>query len=136
MVAAGVTGLPSLAVSDAEAEPVGKALKACADYYGWDFVEKFGPILLLGLTMGGLEAKVIARTKADLPRIAAMRAEARERKRERKAANAPAPAPDPTAPPPTAPVNPRGRSAAAQLAAAEEAIMTVPENLTQLLADA
>ena len=130
LVAAGVTGVPELAVTDAEAAPVGKALQVCAEYYGWDFVEKLGPIFMLGLTVGTLEMKVMARTKAAIPRVAQAKAEARRRKQERQSTAQPTA----TEAPPT-PTADRGMNPAALLAALEEQTTAIPENLAELVAD-
>jgi hypothetical protein len=81
MVGAGVTGQPGIAISDEEAAPVGNALKVVADYYGWDPLEKFGPVFLLGIQLSVLEAKVFKRVRVQAPEVRRLKQEARARKR-------------------------------------------------------
>ena len=81
MVGAGVTGQPGIAISDEEAAPVGNALKVVADYYGWDPLEKFGPLFLLGIQLSVLEAKVIKRVRVQAPEVRRLKQEAKARKR-------------------------------------------------------
>jgi hypothetical protein len=81
MVGAGVTGQPGIAISDDEAAPVGNALKVVADYYGWDPLEKFGPLFLLGIQLSVLEAKVIKRVRVQAPEVRRLKQEAKARKR-------------------------------------------------------
>ena len=81
MVGAGVTGQPGIAISDEEAAPVGNALKVVADYYGWDPLEKFGPLFLLGIQLSVLEAKVFKRVRVQAPEVRRLKQEARARKR-------------------------------------------------------
>jgi hypothetical protein len=81
MVGAGVTGQPGIAISDDEAAPVGNALKVVADYYGWDPLEKFGPLFLLGIQLSVLEAKVFKRVRVQAPEVRRLKQEAKARKR-------------------------------------------------------
>jgi len=98
-VGAGVTGVPGLIVTDAEAKPVGEALKVFADFYGWDPIEKFGPVFLLGMQLAIVEGKVIKRVRQQAPEVKRLKAEA---KLKRGGGNI-VPLPDiqsPTTPPP------------------------------------
>ena len=60
-IPAGLLGIPELAVTSAEADMIGGHLQTCAEYYGWDFMEKLGPAFMLCLTAGALEVKVAKR---------------------------------------------------------------------------
>lgn len=79
-IPAGLTGMPALYVTDAEAKPVGEALEVCAEFYGWDFVERFGPAFMLSIAIGALELKVAKRVMSDRPRVQAAKLEAKRRK--------------------------------------------------------
>lgn len=79
-VPAGLTGYSGLSITDAEAKPVGEALQVCAEFYGWDFVERFGPAFMLSITIGTLELKVAKRVAAERPIVRAAKAEAKRRK--------------------------------------------------------
>ncbi len=125
-IGAGVTGLPGLMVSDAEAKPVGAALKVCADYYGWDFVERFGPLFLLGITLGGLEAKVVVRVRQELPEVARLKRSARRGPNPFHLVPDLEPDMEPVEPTTPAPQQPM--SAAQQLRALQELAQAIPED--------
>ena len=79
-IPAGLLALPPLYVTETEAMPVGVALQTCAEFYGWDFVEKMGPAFMLCITIGALELKVAGRVRAEMPLIREAKREAKRRK--------------------------------------------------------
>lgn len=118
-VAAGATGLSSLYISEEEAVPVGKALKTCADYYGWDFVEKLGPAFMLAITVGTVEVKVISRAREEIP---AKRAAQRAKQAPKTPRMTVVPPEETASPPPK-------KTLDQLLADAEAQALAIPENL-------
>ena len=118
-VAAGATGLSSLYVSEEEAVPVGKALKTCADYYWWDFVEKLGPAFMLAITLGTVEVKVISRAREEIP---AKRAAQRAKQAPKTPRMTVVPPEETASPPPK-------KTLDQLLADAEAQALAIPENL-------
>lgn len=124
MLGAGVTGIPGIAITDAEAAPVGKALKVFADYYGWDPIEKFGPGLLLGFQLTMVEAKVIKRVRVQAPEVKRLKQEAARRKRGLVPEAEPITPVDPV---PTAPA--AEMTDAQKLRILEEMVSAIPEDM-------
>lgn len=128
-IAAGVTGVVGLAVTEDEAKPVGDALKLCADYYGWDFVERFGPVFVLGLSLTTLEMKVAVRTAAEVKAGGGRRGRKRQEQQTQPVPQAPVGPVEPPqgwTPPPT-PMDPSQGRGAALLALLEEEVVNGPD---------
>ena len=128
-IAAGVTGVVGLAVTGDEAKPVGDALKLCADYYGWDFVERFGPVFVLGLSLTTLEMKVAVRTAAEVKAGGGRRGRKRQEQQTQPVPQAPVVPQEPPqgwTPPPT-PMDPSQGRGAALLALLEEEVVNGPD---------
>ena len=126
MVGAGVTGQPGIAISDEEAAPVGNALKVVADYYGWDPLEKFGPLFLLGIQLSVLEAKVFKRVRVQAPEVRRLKQEARARKRGDNIVPMPEPVTPTTPVPEEAPLD-ESMSPVRKLRILEELASQVPD---------
>lgn len=128
-IAAGVTGVVGLAVTEDEAKPVGDALKLCADYYGWDFVERFGPVFVLGLSLTTLEMKVAVRTAAEVKAGGGRGRRKRQEQQTQPVPQAPVVPPEASqgwTPPPT-PMDPSQGRGAALLALLEEEVVNGPD---------
>jgi hypothetical protein len=128
-IAAGVTGVVGLAITEDEAKPVGDGLKLCADYYGWDFVERFGPVFVLGLSLTTLEMKVALRATAEIKAGGGRRGRKRQEQQTQPVPQPPQMAPEPSQgwSPPPAPLNPSEGRGAALLALLEEEVVNGPD---------